>query len=107
MKSLLMLCSLLFALNALAAPVIIDVRSPEEFAQKHLSGAINLPHDHITETIGTAVKDKNADIVLYCRSGRRSGLAQEALQKLGYTRVKNLGAMEAAEKTLQCQGKAC
>ncbi len=77
------------------APVIwIDVRSKEEFDTGHLPGAINIPHHEIAARISEVTQDKNATIALYCRSGRRSGLAEQALQQLGFTQVSNAGAYE-------------
>jgi len=77
----------------------IDVRSAEEYAADHLSGAFNIPHTEIAERIGEVTTDKDAPIYLYCRSGRRSGLAQAALQQAGYTQVTNLGALQDARAT--------
>jgi len=77
----------------------IDVRSAEEYAADHLSGALNIPHTEIAERIGEVTTDKDAPIYLYCRSGRRSGLAQAALQQAGYTQVTNLGALQDARAT--------
>lgn len=77
----------------------IDVRSAEEFAAGHLSGAIHIPYTEIAERIDEVTTDKDAPIYLYCRSGRRSGIAQSALQQAGYTRVTNLGGLEDARVT--------
>jgi phage shock protein E len=78
--------------------VWIDVRTAEEFAQGHLEGAVNIPHDEIGKRIAKLVPDKNAEIHLYCRSGRRSGLARQTLIDLGYTKVINDGAYEKLKK---------
>lgn len=91
---------------ALAADQIwIDVRSAEEFQAGHLEGAVNIVHTDIAAKIGAVTQDKNAEIQLYCRSGRRSGLAEAELKKLGFTKVHNAGAYEtlkaAAEKSGQ------
>jgi len=72
----------------------IDVRTPMEFAIGHLEGATNIPHGEIAARITALVPDKNAEIHLYCRSGRRSSLAQETLLGMGYTKVTNDGAYE-------------
>lgn len=84
------------ALKALAQPgaVLIDVRSADEFATGALPGARLIPHDQIGARIGAAVPDKNTPIVLYCRSGRRSSLAQDELQALGYRHVINAGGYD-------------
>jgi phage shock protein E len=75
--------------------VWIDVRTPEEFTSGHLEGAANIPYDGIDGRIAALVPDKNAEIHLYCRSGRRSGLARETLLGLGYIKVTNEGAYES------------
>ena len=78
--------------------LLIDVRSPEEFAAGHLDGAINIPHEQIGEQIARFTQDKNAEIQLYCRSGRRSGVALETLQGMGYKNLNNLGAYDDLKK---------
>ncbi|WP_333796563.1 rhodanese-like domain-containing protein [Rheinheimera sp.] len=72
----------------------IDVRTADEFNAGHLVGALHIPHEQIAAQIAKVTQDKNAEIYLYCRSGRRSGLALDALQAQGYTRVVNAGAYE-------------
>lgn len=79
---------------ALAQSLWIDVRTAEEYKAGHLEGAINIPYDEIEQKIAAASTDKTADIQLYCRSGRRSGIALETLRGLGYTKVTNAGAYE-------------
>ena len=81
--------------------VLIDVRSEEEFNSGHHSGAVNIPHTEIAEKISAAVPDKSTPLYLYCRSGRRVGIAIEALKKLGYQTMYNLGSFEEAEKFLK------
>ena len=84
------------ALHALAQPgaVLIDVRSADEFASGALPGAKLIPHGDIAARISEVAPDKHAPIVLYCRSGRRSSVAQDELQALGYTQVINAGGYE-------------
>jgi phage shock protein E len=67
---------------------VLDVRTPEEFAEGHVPGAVNVPHDQIAARLDQVPKDK--DVVLYCRSGRRAGLAAELLAANGYTRLSHL-----------------
>lgn len=98
-----LLASLLMCGQAFAADLpqhIIDVRSMEEFNSGHIEGALHMPHTQIAELIGSHVKDKDAKIVLYCRSGNRAGKAQRVLQKLGYTAVENGGGLEDVRKRL-------
>ncbi|MCX4243576.1 rhodanese-like domain-containing protein [Paraliomyxa miuraensis] len=77
--------------------LLLDVRSPEEFAQEHLPGAHNVPHTEIDarwDELATLVgPDPNRPIVVYCRSGRRSGIAKEALLAQGYRQITNLGGI--------------
>ncbi|WP_420841849.1 rhodanese-like domain-containing protein [Eikenella glucosivorans] len=78
--------------------VWIDVRSPEEYAQGHIQGAHNLPHDQIGRQIAAVVPDKHTPIQLYCRSGRRAESAKQVLESMGYTRVQNRGGYEALKQ---------
>lgn len=73
----------------------IDVRTTEEFSSGHLDGALNMPHETIGREIAAAVPDKNAEIHLYCRSGRRAGIAKQTLEDMGYRNVTNEGGYEA------------
>ena len=67
---------------------VLDVRSPEEFREGHVPGAVNVPYDQIAARIADVPKDK--DVVLYCRSGRRAGIAADVLAANGYTRLSHL-----------------
>ena len=73
--------------------IILDVRTPAEFAEKHIPNAINVPN----ETIGTdeisQLPDKDQLIMVYCRSGRRSKEASEKLAALGYTNIIEFGGI--------------
>ena len=79
--------------------LIVDVRTPGEYAAGHLVGAILLPHEGAAEALARLVPDRDAPIALYCRSGRRSGLVQEELKTAGYTRAENWGGFEELAKT--------
>ena len=76
-----------------AGYIILDVRTPEEFAEKHIPGAINVAN----ETIGTdeipELPDKDQLILVYCRSGNRSKQASEKLVALGYTNIVEFGGI--------------
>lgn len=76
----------------------IDVRDPNEFSAGHVEGAINIPHTEIASGIGAVTENKDADLYLYCRSGRRSGLAANVLREMGFTNVVNVGGYHDAEK---------
>ena len=84
-----------------AAPLVIDVRTQAEWNNGHLDGAVLVPYDQIGERIGTVAPDKTKRIYLYCRTGRRTRIAQEALEKLGYKNIVNLETLEKAAKTLK------
>ena len=73
--------------------VIIDARTEEEFATGHIAKAILIPEYEIAERAETELPDKDALILVYCRSGRRSKIASEELVKLGYTNVKEFGGI--------------
>ena len=71
---------------------IVDVRTAKEYEKGHLRNAINIPHTEIAAKIADHVKNKDDKIILYCRSGRRSGIAKKTLADIGYKRVVNAGA---------------
>lgn len=75
--------------------LLVDVRAPEEFAAGHVEGAINIPHLDVEARLAEFGADHEREIVVYCRSGNRSGLAQQSLQALGYRQVFNAGGYEA------------
>lgn len=80
--------------------VIIDVRTPEEFAQGHVMGAVN--HDLLGGDFQAVLPrlDKNMEYELYCRSGNRSGQAMALMQQEGFTKVENLGSLQEASDAL-------
>jgi len=85
--------------NPTAKPLVIDVRTEPEWQEGHLEGAIRIPYEKIGGEIEEVAPDKKTKIILYCRSGRRSGIALDTLKKLGYEDVSNLNnATEASEK---------
>ena len=94
MKKLLVLLLLLWGPIAVAQSLWIDVRTLEEYNAGHLEGAVHIPYDEIEQKIQAVSADKTVDIQLYCRSGRRSGIALETLRGLGYSKVTNAGAYE-------------
>lgn len=72
--------------------LIIDVRSPAEYAQGHVPNAINIPATSIG-TIVNVAPDKQTPLFVYCLSGHRSGAATRALKGMGYTHVSNIGGI--------------
>lgn len=74
---------------------VIDVRSAQEYASGHVDDARNIPHDIIGAKIDSLTSNKTAQILLYCRSGNRSGAAKQTLVGLGYSNVVNAGGYDA------------
>ena len=73
--------------------IILDVRTQEEFDEGHIPGAIVISHEEIAEKAEEVLTDKDQLILVYCRSGRRSKIAAEALVELGYTNIKEFGGI--------------
>ena len=73
--------------------IILDVRTQEEYDQGHIPGAIVISHEEIAEKAEDVLTDKDQLILVYCRSGRRSKIAAEALVELGYTNIKDFGGI--------------
>ena len=73
--------------------IILDVRTREEYEQGHIPGAILIPDTEIEAKAEGALTDKDQLILVYCRSGRRSKLAAEALVELGYTNIREFGGI--------------
>ena len=73
--------------------IILDVRTPEEFADKHIPGAVNIPNESISTEEIPELPDKDQLILVYCRSGNRSKQASEKLADMGYTNVVEFGGI--------------
>ena len=73
--------------------IIIDARTTEEFAEGPIKDAILIPEYEISDRAEKELPDKDALILVYCRSGRRSKIASEELVELGYTNVKEFGGI--------------
>lgn len=78
--------------------IIIDVRTKQEFDAGHIKGALNIPYDIIADKIGGVTTDKERKIILYCRSARRSGIAKNTLEKMGYRNVENGGSLQDMQR---------
>ena len=76
----------------------IDVRSSIEHKIDSIEGDLRITHYEIVSEVQKRFPDKNADITLYCRSGGRAGIAKSALEKAGYTQIKNAGGISDARK---------
>lgn len=73
--------------------VILDVRTQEEFDEKHIPGAVLIPDYEIAQKAEIVLQNKEQLILVYCRSGRRSKLAAQELEELGYTNIKEFGGI--------------
>jgi len=70
---------------------LLDVRSVDEYNIGALPNAVNIPYDKIAQQISKLPQDKSTEIVIYCRTGRRSAVAKQTLTELGYTNLHNAG----------------
>ena len=73
--------------------IILDVRTPEEFSEKHIPGAVNIANETIGSEEIPELPDKDQLILVYCRSGNRSKQASEKLVALGYTNIVEFGGI--------------
>ena len=74
--------------------VLVDVRTPVEYRAGHKEGALNIPVDEVEQLASQLLPDKNAVILLYCRTGKRADKAMETLRKMGYSHLENLHRFE-------------
>ncbi len=88
-----------------ARALLVDVRTTAEFNAQHLTNAVNSPLDQITQSLPDRVPDKSQVILLHCRTGRRSALAEKQLRALGYTNAFNVGGYEQAERIVRSLGQ--
>ena len=72
----------------------IDVRTADEFNAGHIAGSAHIPYEIIAQRISEVTTDKEATLHLYCRSGNRSGIAQQTLLAMGYRNAINEGGYE-------------
>ncbi len=91
------------AATAQAEQVVIDVRTPAEFAEGHVEGAVNIPFDTILKGVDQHDIKKDDDLVLYCRSGRRAGIALDNLKTAGFEKVINVETVNGAQMYLHNQ----
>ncbi len=88
-------------LAAQADFILLDVRTQEEYDEDHIPGAVLLPYDKIAEQAAVVLPDKEKEIIVYCRSGRRSAIAAETLVKLGYMQVADFGGISRWQGQLE------
>lgn len=79
--------SLMSRLTAETAPLVLDVRSPAEYAAGHIPGATNLPYYKIPEQLTKLAEFTNDEIVIYCEAGVRAGIARGALEQAGFQQI--------------------
>ena len=79
--------------------LLIDVRTTEEFEQGHVEGALNIPYQEIDKLMSAIGTDKTRPVVVYCRSGNRSGKAKVVLETKGYTNIFNATGYGALKET--------
>ena len=75
--------------------IILDVRTAQEYSEKHIPNAVNIPNESIGTEELPALPDKNQLILVYCRSGNRSKQASEKLAALGYTNIVEFGGINS------------
>jgi rhodanese-related sulfurtransferase len=71
-------------------PLLLDVRTPGEYASGHVPGAVNIPHDEVVTRLSELEPYRERGVVLYCQSGRRAGMATQALQEAGFENLRHL-----------------
>lgn len=81
--------------------VLIDVRTIEEYKAAHLTNATHIPLNAVKQKVPQHFPDKGQTLLLHCRTGRRSGLAEQELKTMGYTNVYNVGSLEQASRVTQ------
>lgn len=85
------------AAHVRAGAKIIDVRSPAEFREEAVPGAVNVPLGDLETAIGRVAPNRDQVLLVHCLSGGRSGLARARLSRMGYRRVFNLGSLGRAQ----------
>jgi len=76
-----------------SAFILVDVRTPEEFRERHIEGAVLIPESQIVSRAESELPDKTAMIVVYCLSGGRSSRAARTLTGMGYEKVFDMGGI--------------
>lgn len=77
-------------IEAGSAPLVLDVRSEEEYARGHIPGSLNIPHDELPDRLGELPIVKSEEVVVHCQSGRRAAAAEATLRADGYSNVRDL-----------------
>lgn len=87
--------ALLQALEGADPPLVLDVRTPGEYARGHVPGARNIPHTEVVDRLGELALERERPVVVYCERGGRAALAEAALRQAGF-RVQHLAGDMAA-----------
>ena len=97
-----LIIALVFSVSLIneAYSIMIDVRTKQEWDNGYIERAIHIPLKNLSKDIGKYTLNNNEEILLYCRSGNRSGKAKLILEELGYTDIINIGGIEDASKNL-------
>ena len=74
--------------------VLLDVRTREEYAERHIPDSCNLPLSEIGQA-ATVISDRSTPVFVYCRSGNRSNQAMIKLRNMGYQNVENIGGIDS------------
>ncbi len=86
-------------IQAGSAPLVLDVRSPREYAHQHIRGAINIPHDELATRLAELPIAKSGEVVVHSIRGQRAKLAEETLRGSGYSNVRQLAGRPKGWKT--------
>ena len=93
--------ALLASFSAFSADYLIDMRTPAEFSEGHLKGALNIEYQNILNGAEALNISRETDTIrVYCRSGHRAGIALETLRNAGFRNVENLGGFEKLAETM-------
>ncbi|WP_227745058.1 thiosulfate sulfurtransferase PspE [Hafnia paralvei] len=98
-KALLAGVMLMASTSLWAAEHWIDVRTPDQYQEIHVKGAVNIPLKQLDQRISEVTLDKNDTLHLYCNTGNQSGKAEKLLQNMGYKNAINEGGLKDVEKT--------
>ena len=73
-----------------APPVVLDVRTPQEYEAGHVPGAINMPHKALPDRLAEVLSFRDREVVLYCERGKRSDMARAVLLEAGFASIQHL-----------------
>lgn len=77
-------------ISSTSPPVILDVRSEEEYSEGHIPGARHIAHDMLASRLDEISMDRNSEIIVYCHSGKRARKAEAILEDGGFTNIRDL-----------------